>query len=166
MAILSTDRLVIEKVTLEDAPSLIKLMNDKDWIRNIGDRNIKTLEAAREHIKERFFKSYDESDFGFYAVRLKNDKTFIGVAGLIHREGLEHVDIGYGFLPEFRGKGYAFEAAKSIFEYGLNELKIEKILAIVNPANKASIHLLEKLGLRYEKMVRLPDEDKDIMLFS
>ena len=141
-------------------------MNDKDWIRNIGDRNIKTLEEAQEYIKSRFHKSYAETGYGFYAVRLKQDNIFIGVAGLIHREGLEHVDIGYGFLPEYRGKGYAFEATKSIFEYGFNKLKMEKILAIVNPDNKASIHLLEKLGLNYEKMIRLPDEDKDIMLFS
>ena len=103
---------------------------------------------------------------GFYAVRLKSTNVFIGVAGLIDREGLDNVDIGYGFLPEYRGQGYAFEATKIIFDYGLNDLKMKKIDAIVNPDNKASIHLLEKLGLRYEKMVRLPDEDKDIMLFS
>ena len=166
MAVLSTERLLIEKVTLEDALPLIRLMNDKDWIRNIGDRNIKTIEDAHAYIETRFHKSYDEWGFGFYAVRLKSTNVFIGVAGLIDREGLDNVDIGYGFLPEYRGQGYAFEATKIIFDYGLNDLKMKKIDAIVNPDNKASIHLLEKLGLRYEKMVRLPDEDKDIMLFS
>ena len=99
-------------------------------------------------------------------MNLKKTDQSIGIAGLVDREGLDHIDIGYGMLPQFRGKGYAFEATKAIYDYGYQELKLEKIVAIVNPDNIGSIKLLTKLGLTYEKMIRLPDEDKDIKLFS
>ncbi|MEL4456268.1 GNAT family N-acetyltransferase [Lutimonas vermicola] len=166
MIVLSTERLLIKKITPADAPFLLELMNDKDWIENIGDRGIKTIEQAQVYITNRFLKSYEEKGFGFYGIVLKESSEMIGTAGLVHREGLDAVDIGYGMLPAFRGKGYAFEATKAVFDYGYNVLRLDKIVAIVNPSNKSSIKLLEKLGLRYEKMVRLPDEDKDIKLFS
>lgn len=166
MNVLTTERLLIRMIKIEDAPFLVALMNDKDWIRYIGDRGIRTLEEAEAYIKARFFKSYEEHGFGFYGIVLKDTFEMIGIVGLIDREGLDHIDIGYGMLPQFRGKGYAFEATKAIFEYASNTLKLEKIVAIVNPDNKGSINLLHKLGLSYEKMVRLPDEDKDIKLFS
>lgn len=166
MIVLSTERLLIKKITPADAPFLLELMNDKDWIENIGDRGIKTIEQAEVYITDRFLKSYEEKGFGFYGIVLKENSEMIGTAGLVDREGIDAVDIGYGMLPAFRGKGYAFEATKAIFDYGYNVLKLDKIVAIVNPSNESSIKLLEKLGLRYEKMVRLPDEDKDIKLFS
>lgn len=166
MTILSTDRLLISEITLDDAAFILKLMNDKDWIKNIGDRGIRTIEDAEEYIRTRFLKTYTESDLGFYGLVLKNSRQIIGVAGLIDRDGIDHVDIGYGILPEYRGKGYAFEATKAVYDYGYNELKLKKIVAIVNPENPSSINLLSKLGLEFEKMVRLPDEEIDIMLFS
>lgn len=166
MTILRTDRLLINKITLDDAAFILKLMNDKDWIKNIGDRGIRTIEDAEEYIRTRFLKTYTESDLGFYGLVLKNSRQIIGVAGLIDRDGIDHVDIGYGILPEYRGKGYAFEATKAVYDYGYNELKLKKIVAIVNPENPSSINLLSKLGLEFEKMVRLPDEEIDIMLFS
>lgn len=166
MTILRTNRLLINKITLDDAAFILKLMNDKDWIKNIGDRGIRTIEDAEEYIRTRFLKTYTESDLGFYGLVLKNSRQIIGVAGLIDRDGIDHVDIGYGILPEYRGKGYAFEATKAVYDYGYNELKLKKIVAIVNPENPSSINLLSKLGLEFEKMVRLPDEEIDIMLFS
>lgn len=166
MTILKTDRLLINKITLNDAPHILALMTDKDWINNIGDRGIRTIEAAEEHIRTKFIKTYEESNLGFYGLILKDSDEFIGIAGLVDREGIDHVDIGYGLLPGFRGKGFAFEATKAIYDYGYDTLKLEKIVAIVNPDNIPSIKLLNKLGLHYEKMVRLPDEEKDILLMS
>lgn len=166
MTILTTDRLLINEITLDDAAFMLELMNDKDWIKNIGDRGIRTIEDAEEYIRSRFLKTYSESDLGFYGLVLKNSHQIIGVAGLIDRDGIDDVDIGYGILPEFRGKGYAFEATKAVYDYGYNKLKLKKIVAIVNPENPSSINLLSKLGLEFEKMVRLPDEEIDIMLFS
>ena len=166
MNIIKTDRLLINRITLDDAAFILELMNDKDWIKNIGDRGMTTIEDAEEYIRTRFLKTYEESNIGFYGLVLKNSKEVIGIAGLVDREGIDHVDIGYGLLPNFRGKGYAFEATKAIYDYGYNHLKLEKIVAIVNPDNPTSIQLLSKLGLEFEKMVRFPDEEKDIMLFS
>lgn len=166
MNVMSTDRLLINRITLDDAGFILKLMNDKDWIKNIGDRGIRTIEEAEEYIRTRFLKTYDEVGFGFYSLILKNTHQSIGIAGLVDREGIDHIDIGYGMLPEFRGKGYAFEATKAVYDYGYKDLKLDKIVAIVNPDNPGSIKLLSKLGLEFEKMIRLPDEEIDIMLFS
>ena len=166
MNVISTDRLLINRITLDDAGFILKLMNDKDWIKNIGDRGIRTIEETEEYIRTRFLKTYNEVGFGFYSLVRKSDQQIIGIAGLVDREGLDHIDIGYGMLPEFRGKGYAFEATKAIFDYGYKDLKLDKIVAIVNPDNPSSIKLLSKLGLEFEKMIRLPDEEIDIMLFS
>ncbi len=166
MKILSTERLTISKITLKDASFLRELMNDKDWIQNIGDREIHSDEDAENHIKERFFKSYDEFGFGFYVLRLKSNNERIGTAGLIDRDGIEGIEIGYGLLPAYRGKGFAFEATQAIFNYAKNDLMLDKLVAIVNPLNKKSIVLLEKLGLRFEKMVQLPGEEKEIKYFS
>ena len=111
-------------------------------------------------------RAYKDQGFGFYGMVLKDSGEMIGIAGLINRDGLDHLDIGYGMLPEFRGKGYAFEATKAVFDHGYEDLKLDKIVAIVNPDNVRSIRLLTKLGLKFEKMVRLPDEDMDIRLYS
>ena len=166
MNVISTDRLLINRITLDDAGFILKLINDKDWIKNIGDKGIRTIEETEEYIRTRFLKAYDEVGFGFYSLILKSDQQIIGIAGLVDREGIDHIDIGYGMLPEFRGKGYAFEATKAIYDYGYEELKLEKIVAIVNPDNTSSIKLLSKLGLEFERMIRFPDEEIDIMLFS
>lgn len=166
MEILSTERLIISKFTLSEASFIRELMNDKDWIKNIGDRGVRTLEDAENYIKNKFFASYDKYGFGFYVIILKTTQERIGTVGLIDREGIEGVEIGYGMLPAFRGKGYAFEAAEAILNHARNTLRIDRIVAIVNPNNQDSIHLLEKLGLRYEKMVRLPGEKKEIKYFS
>ena len=166
MNLIKTDRLLINRITLDDAAFILELMNDKDWIKNIGDRGMTSIEDAEAYIRTRFLKTYEESNLGFFGLITKNSKELIGIAGLVDREGIDHVDIGYGLLPNFRGKGYAFEATKAIYDYGYKQLKLEKIVAIVNPDNPTSIQLLSKLGMEFEKMVRLPDEEKDIMLFS
>lgn len=166
MVVLQTERLCMRWFTIQDAPFLLKLLNDKDWIRHIGDRGIKSLTDAEDYIQTKFLKNYQDKGFGFYAIELKRSNELIGTAGIVDREGLDHVDIGYGFLPEYRGNGYAFEAAKAIQTYALDILKIDPIVAIVNPDNKGSIRILEKLGLQFEKKVRLEGEDKDIALYS
>ena len=166
MNLITTDRLLINRITIDDAGFILELMNDKDWIKNIGDKGVRTIEDAQAYIQNRFLKTYIESNYSFYTMNLKNTLQIIGIVGLVDRKGIDHIDIGYGILPEFRGKGYAFEAAKAIYDYGYQELNLEKIVAIVNPDNLPSIKLLSKLGLEFEKMVRLPDEEIEILLYS
>ena len=166
MKILSTERLALSKITLKEAGFIHELMNDKDWIQNIGDRGISNLEDAEKYIKETFFKSYETYGFGFYVIRLKSSGKAIGTAGLIDREGIEGVEIGYGLLPAYRGKGYAYEATEAVFNYAKSQLGIEKIVAIVAPNNNKSIFILERLGLHFKKMVNLPGEEKEIKYFT
>ena len=166
MNLLTTDRLLISKITIDDAEFILELMNDKDWIKNIGDKGVRTVEDAQVYIQNRFLTTYHDSNYGFYTMNLKNTQQIIGIVGLVDREGIDHIDIGYGILPEFRGKGYAFEAAKAIYDYGYQELNLEKIVAIVDPDNIPSIKLLSKLGLEFEKMIRLPDDEIEILLYS
>lgn len=166
MSLIETNRLRLNKITIDDAGFILELMNDKDWIKNIGDKGLRTIEDAQTYIQDRFLKTYQESNYGFFCLTLKSTDQIIGIAGLVDREGLDYIDIGYGILPEFRGKGYAFEATQAIYDYGHRELNLEKIVAIVNPDNLPSIKLLSKLGLEFEKMIRLPNEEFDILLYS
>lgn len=163
---LKTKRLIIRKLTLEDAPFFYDLLNDKDWIRFIGDRNIKTLKDSEDYLKNRIIPSYKNWGFGFYAVDKQTTQKTIGISGFVKREELEFPDVGFAFLPDGRGKGYAFEATNELMKYGKEVLKFETILGIANNDNKKSHSLLDKLGLSYIKQVKLYEEEDKISLFS
>ena len=165
MMILKTERLILTEFTIKDTPFFFELVNDPDWIRFIGDRNVKELKDAENYLTDIIIPSYKNWGFGFYKVSLK-DGTSIGTAGLIDREVLDHVDIGYAFLPKGRGKGYAIESSKAILSHALKNLKLEIIVAIVNMDNTKSKKLLQKLGMRFEKMVLLPDETEEVCQFT
>ncbi len=167
MIIAETERLLISKVSLQDAPFFVKLMNTPHWLKYIGDRNIRSIKDAEANLKNGILKSYKDNGFGFYKVLLKaeNNKT-IGTAGLIKREQLDDVDVGFGFLPEYEGKGFGFEASIKIMKLAKSEFKLKKVVAITNPDNHNSIKLLEKLGLVFEKRVNPFEEDKELLLFA
>jgi len=167
MIIAETKRLLISKVTIKDAPFFLELMNSPKWLKYIGDRNIKSLKDAEENIKNGHLKSYSDNGFGFYKVLLKeeNNKT-IGTAGLIKRDQLDDVDIGFGFLPEYESKGFGYETSVEIIKLAKDVFKLKKIVAITNPDNTNSIKLLEKLGLVFEKRVNPFDEEKELLLFA
>lgn len=158
MLILETERLELYTISPADAPFIYRLLNDPDWLRFIGDRNIKNPEDAKRYIEQKMMPSYQAYGFGFYLVKLHETDTSIGVCGLVKRAFMEHVDIGFAFLPEFRGNGYAFEAASAVLDYGKNELEINPIVAITAPENARSIKLLEKLGLKFSKIIPYANE--------
>lgn len=166
MTVLETERLILRKLTTEDAEFMFELLNDPSFIRNIGDRHIRTLDDACAYILNGPVKSYEKNGFGLYLIVLKETHESIGMCGLIRRETLEDVDIGYAFLPRFWSKGYAIEAARAAKAYAKDVVGLKRIVAIVDPANEPSIRVLEKLGLRYEKMVRLSEDDIDLKLFG
>ena len=165
MSILETERLLLRRLTTDDAEFMFELLNDPAFIQNIGDRHIQTLDDARSYIVKGP-ASYDKNGFGLYLVVLKETGESIGICGLIRREGLEDVDIGYAFLPRFWSRGYAVEAAQATRTYAKDVVGLKRIVAIVDPANDPSIRVLEKIGLRYEKMVRLSADDIDLKLFG
>ena len=166
MNIIETDRLMLGKFTLYDAPFILDLVNDPDWLRFIGDRGVTTLEDARHYLKEGYIKHYEEFGYGLFAVKLKKDETPIGVCGFLKRDYLDDYDIGFAFLPAFRGMGYAFEATSAVITHGREILGLERVAAIVQVDNCRSIRLLEKLGLKFERMLELPDDDAEIKLYG
>ena len=164
--VIETERLILRKFTLDDASFMLELLNTPAWLRFIGDRNVRTLEEAEQYLLDGNIRSYQEYGFGFYVVVVKETNQFIGTCGIKKREGLDDIDIGFGFLPQFMGKGYGYEAASATLNYALNDLKIKRIVAIVDPENTASISLIKKIGLVFEKMVQLSPKDIELMLFG
>lgn len=157
MMILETERLILRHVTLDDVAFVFELMNDPSWIRFIGDRGIRTVDDARDYILNGYIKSYKQFGYGLYLTAVKPN-TPIGICGLVNRPTLDDIDIGFAFLPQFTGQGYAYEAARAVLDHAKNDLNIPRIVAITAPDNERSGRLLEKLGLRFEKMIRLaPD---------
>lgn len=167
MNIAETDRLILSKITIDDAPFILELMNTLDWITYIGDRDVRTVEQAATYIKNNQLRAYETQNFGYYKVLLKAENSKpIGSFGLLKRETLDHVDIGFSLLPQYKGKGYGFEGASELMKLAKHTFNIKTICAITLPENEPSIKLLEKLGLSYEKTVKPFDDDKDLLLFA
>ena len=161
-----TKRLIIYKFSISDAPFFLELVNSPNLIKYIGDRNIKTIEDAEKNIANRHLKSYKEHDFGFYKLVLKENNTPIGTCGLIKRDALVEVDLGFAFLPEYEGKGFGFEASTAVMKLAKHQFNLKKLVAITNPDNKNSIKLLEKLGFTLEKEVNPFKDDKKVLLYA
>lgn len=165
MLVLQTGRLRLRHMTLDDAAFMLGMLNDPAWHRYIGDRGIRTIEGAREHIRNGPMAMVARFGFGFHVVELKEDGRPIGVCGLAKRDFLDDVDIGYAFLPQYGGQGYAYEAAQGVLAHA-RELGLTRLVATVVPENAASIRLLEKLGLRFEHTFQAPDSTRDLRLFA
>lgn len=165
MISLETTRLVLRQIVPEDAIFLVGLLNEPSFIKNIGDRGIRNAMDAEQYIQNGPAASYKKNGFGLYLVSLKNSGDAIGMCGLIKRDYLEEADLGYAYLPAFWRQGYAFEAAGSVLSYAKDPLGLKQLAAIVNPENMPSIQLLKKLGFNFEKMIRVPGQDRDIQKF-
>lgn len=166
MKVLETERLLLRQFSTDDADFILRLLNEPSFIQNIGDRGVRTLEDARSYILRVPVASYKKNGFGLYLVVLKETGASIGMCGLIKRETLEDVDIGYAFLPEYWSKGYAVEAAMAVKEYARDGIGLKRLVAITDPVNQASIRVLEKIGLRFEKMIRLSEDDIELKLLA
>ncbi|WP_299598974.1 GNAT family N-acetyltransferase [uncultured Microbulbifer sp.] len=167
MYLLKTERLQLRELTSsdEDAQFTLTLVNDPAFHRFIGDRGVRSLEDARNYLRRGPIAMYRDRGFGMYRVELK-DGTAIGQCGLLKRDGLDDVDIGFAFLPEYRGQGYAAEAAQAVMQWGKRDLGLTRIVAIATPENGASIRLLDGLGFRRERMIRLPGSTETLVLLG
>lgn len=165
MTLLQTPRLNLRELDKNDAPLLLAVLTDPDFLRNVGDRGVHTEEDARRYIIDGPLAMYHQHRFGMYKVELK-DGTAIGLCGLVKRDGLDDVDIGFAFLPAYRGQGYAFEAAEAVMDYGRESIGLKRIVAIAQPTNEASVNLLRKLGLHAEKTIKLPKDDEELLLMA
>lgn len=166
MKILETERLILRKIKTSDAPFLLQLFNDPSFIQNIRDKKIRTIEQAALDISNNLTKSYETFGFGLYLVELKNNQAPIGICGLVKRESLDDVDIGFAFMPKFWNKGYAVESANGVLEFSKKTLGLKRIVGITLPHNHASSKVLEKIGLKFEQMIRLGDDNTENKLFG
>lgn len=166
MQALTTERLLIRELSIVDTAFIFRLMNAPNWIRFIGDRNVKTVAEASNYISSKIIRSYRINGFGLYLVTLKITREPMGICGLVKRDGLNHPDLGFAFLPQYEGRGYASEAAAAVLNYAGNTLHLKQVEGITTKNNKASVSVLEKAGMKYVKNIKLPGDEADFMLFS
>jgi RimJ/RimL family protein N-acetyltransferase len=164
--ILETVRLQLRWLTLDDAGLMLAIWNDPAFIRYVGDRAIRTIDEARAEMAKGAMQLYEKYGYGPYRVSLKESDTAIGICGLFRRDSLEEPDIGYGVLPEYCGKGYAYEASCAVMEYARADLGLTRLVAIISPDNNASIGLIRKLGLVFERMHKMHDDDDEVCIYS
>lgn len=166
MKILETERLILREIVESDSEFILDLLNQPTFIKYIGDRNVRDLKQARDYIESRFTTSYRENGFGLYAIELKETNEVNGICGFVRRDTLPDADIGFALLPQFEGKGYAFESAAAVMKYGREVLNLQRVLAITTQDNESSVRLLEKLGFKFERLIKLPHDAEKLRLFS
>lgn len=165
MTVIETERLLLRKLTRDDAEFILDLLNQPSFLRYIGDKGVRNIEDAVRYLETGPLASYERVGFGLYLVELKKTGAPIGLCGLLKRDTLPDADVGFALLPDYRSQGYAFEAASAVMTYGREVLGLRRILAITSPDNHDSIRLLEKIGLRFEGLVTLPEQG-EVRLFG
>jgi [ribosomal protein S5]-alanine N-acetyltransferase len=163
---LVTARLSIRPFTLDDAAFIVELLNDADWLAHIGDRQVRTLDDARAYLRNGPLAAQAKHGFALWAVERRSDGTTLGMCGLVRRDGLDDVDLGYALLPAARGQGLASEAAAAVLAHGLGALGLARIVAITSIGNAASGRVLEAIGMRFERRLRVPGHDADSLLYA
>ncbi|HEY0763086.1 MAG TPA: GNAT family N-acetyltransferase [Pyrinomonadaceae bacterium] len=166
MIVLETGRLFLRGLTVGDAEFILTLLNEPSFLRFIGDKKVRTVADAEQYILNGPVASYERHGFGLLLVELKVAQTPIGICGLLKREELPDPDIGFAFLPDFWNKGYAFEAAAAVMKDARERLKLERILAITNQDNEASIKLLQKIGLQFERLIKMSTDAVELILMA
>jgi len=163
--VLETNRLVLRRLDTGDAAFTLRLVNEPSWLQYIGDKGVRSLEEAENYLLTGPIDMNERLGFGMWMVELKPSRKPIGFCGLIKRETLDDVDIGFALLPEYCQKGYAFEAASATLDYAKTQLNLPRIVAITSQDNAVSGKLLEKLGFRYERLLQLSPDDEELKFF-
>lgn len=167
MQVLETERLTLHRMTPEeDAPLMLEVLNDPAFIENIGDRGVRDLDQARQYILDRIVASYEQYGVGMLRVVRKDDGAVLGNCGLVRRDFLDHVDIGFAFLRRYWAKGYATEAAEAVRDHAFRDLGLDRLVAVVSPHNRASIGVLRKLGFVFDRMILFPGDKEEIELYK
>jgi RimJ/RimL family protein N-acetyltransferase len=165
MSEIETGRLRLRRLGAVDAPFILALLNEPSFIRFIGDKGVRTLEDARRYIEQQI-SSYTGLGLGLYLSERKQDGAAMGICGLVKRDSLDDVDVGFAFLPAFWSQGYAEESASAVIAHAIAVLKLPRVVAITNPDNIGSINVLNKIGLRFRRMTKLSPEGPELKLFS
>jgi RimJ/RimL family protein N-acetyltransferase len=166
VVVFETDRLVLRRLTEEDAPFILRLLNEPSFLEHVGDRGVRNLADARQYILSGPVASYERHGFGLFLVEVKEGGAPIGICGLLKRDVLDEVDLGFAFVPESWSKGYAFESATATLAYAHDVQHLKRVVAITSQDNVASIGLLVKLGFYFERMVLMPGDRHEVKLFA
>ncbi|HEX6044486.1 MAG TPA: GNAT family N-acetyltransferase, partial [Pyrinomonadaceae bacterium] len=152
--------------TLDDAQFVLALVNEPSFVRYIGDKKVRTLDDARQYIQNGPLASYERNGFGLYVAELKTSHTPVGMCGLLKRDELPEPDIGFALLADFRKQGFGLESARAVLSEARESLHLQRILAITSLDNDASIALLQRLGFRLDRIVRLSPEAEELKLHA
>lgn len=164
--ILETERLKLVELDAErDAAFMLALLNEPSFIQFIGDRGVRDLAQAQQYLLDGPIASYRDNGFGMYLVQRKADGCQLGVCGLVKRQELDDVDIGFAFFPEHWSSGYASEAAAAVLNMAHTHLGIRKIVAITDAENHGSARVLEKIGLRFDRLIDFAPDEPPLRLF-
>ena len=163
---METDRLVLRPLAETDAAFILELLNDPSWLRHIGDRGVHTLQQACDYVRNGPMAMRARHGFALDAVVLRDTGVPIGICGLLKRDTLDDVDIGFAFLPAYCGLGFAREAAVATLQHGARQSGLKRIVAITAPGNADSIRLLESIGFRFERMLRLRDDPDELRVYA
>ena len=162
---LRTERLELCWLTPDDAPMMLAVWNDPAFLRHVGDRGIRNLEQARAAIEAGPLSLYSQYGYGPFRLRLRDESVDIGICGLFRRDTLDEPDIGFAILPDYCGRGLGYESSVAVLDHARHTLGLDAVTAIVSPENAASIGLLEKLGLHYDRAIRMPGDEHDVSLY-
>ena len=165
--VLETERLSLRELVFDDAPFIVELLNEPSFIQYIGDRGVRTLDDARAYFQAGPMASYEAHCFGLWLATLKESDERVGICGLLKRDTLAHVDVGFAFLPAYWRRGYAVEAAGAALAHGLKTLGLGRVVAITSPDNEGSKRVLERIGMTFERMISLGGkDDREVRLFA
>jgi RimJ/RimL family protein N-acetyltransferase len=163
---LETARLSLRRLDFDDAPFLVGLLNQPSFLANIGDRGVRNVEDAHRYLREGPMAMYERFGFGLWHVGQLSDGASVGMCGLLRRDVLPDVDVGYAFLPQYWGLGYAFEAADATLKQAAKKFGLRRVIGVVSSGNVGSIRVLEKLGMSFERMVSMRPDEPDIRLYG
>jgi RimJ/RimL family protein N-acetyltransferase len=163
---LETSRLILRRLVFDDASFLVTLLNQPSFIANIGDRGVRNVDDAHRYLREGPHAMYERYGFGLWHVARKSDGAGLGMCGLLKRDILPDVDVGYAYLPEHWGQGYAFEAAEATLRHGARKFGLKRVIGVVSPGNSGSIRVLEKIGMRFERMYPMHSGAPEVRLYG
>jgi RimJ/RimL family protein N-acetyltransferase len=166
MNVIRTERLLLRELELQDDGFILRLLNEEAFMRFIGDKGVRTLADARDYILQGPMDSYRRFGFGLYLTGLRDSGQPIGICGLVKRDTLADVDIGFAFLSHYWSRGYAAESAAAVLAYGTQQLRLPRIVAITAPDNQGSIAVLEKIGLRFQSMIKLSEHSPELKMYG
>ena len=166
MNVIRTARLQLRELELRDDEFILQLLTEAAFLRFIGDKGVRTLSDARDYICKGPMDSYRRFGFGLYLASLRDGGLPIGICGLVKRDNFADVDVGFAFLSRYWSQGYATESAAAVLAHGKEQLQLARIVAITAPDNHGSIAVLEKIGLCFERMIKLTENSPELKLFG